>query len=211
MPDMDGLSAAAELRKHRRLDTLPIIAMTAHAMVGDKEKSLSVGMNAHITKPIDSDELFTVMAQWLTLNPNPGAALSALSHDTQEPPSSQEHSVSELPSNLPGIDVASGLARVAGNKNLYLKLLRHVANDAPNTREKLITAIGEGNAQVIREIAHSLKGATSNLSIMDVAAAAEHLEHAAKEEDFSVIPGHLEALETALEAYVAVVESLSGL
>ena len=66
MPEMDGLTAARELRNHARLAGLPIVAMTAHAMVGDREKSLAVGMNAHVTKPIDSDEVFAVLAKWLT-------------------------------------------------------------------------------------------------------------------------------------------------
>ena len=65
MPEMDGLTAARELRGHPHLANLPIVAMTAHAMVGDREKSLAVGMNAHITKPIDSDEVFAVLSKWL--------------------------------------------------------------------------------------------------------------------------------------------------
>lgn len=65
MPEMDGLTAARELRGHAHLAGLPIVAMTAHAMVGDREKSLAVGMNAHVTKPIDSDEVFAVLAKWL--------------------------------------------------------------------------------------------------------------------------------------------------
>ncbi len=128
-----------------------------------------------------------------------------------EPDSLQELSVSELPSSLPGIDVSSGLARVAGNKNLYLKLLRHVANDAPKNMEQLNAAVAEGNAQAIREVAHSIKGAASNLSILDVASAAEHLEQAAKAEDFGAVGLHLDALEKAFTAYGEVVESLAGL
>lgn len=128
-----------------------------------------------------------------------------------EPDSLQEHSVSELPSSLPGIDVTSGLARVAGNKNLYLKLLRHVANDAQNNMDKLNDAVAEGNAQAIREIAHSIKGATSNLSILDVASASEKLEMAAKAEDFAALGIHLDELEQAFTAYGEVVNSLADL
>ena len=119
--------------------------------------------------------------------------------------------MTELPSTLPGIDVATGLTRVAGNKKLYVKLLRHVAADASATKEKLSAAIMSGDAQTVREIAHSLKGASANLSITDVAAAAERLEHAAKGEDFSALFTHLDALEEALQQYVAVVATLEGL
>ena len=119
--------------------------------------------------------------------------------------------MTELPSSLPGIDVASGLPRVAGNQKLYVKLLRHVAADSPSTKEKMAAAIMEGNADQVRELAHSLKGASANLSITDVAAAAEKLEHAAKAGDFSMLVLHLETLESALDAFVGVVNTLEGL
>ncbi|NRB22566.1 response regulator [Shewanella sp.] len=65
MPVMDGLTATREIRKHFSLQELPIIAMTAHAMSGDREKSLSAGMNAHITKPIVLNELFDTLSYWI--------------------------------------------------------------------------------------------------------------------------------------------------
>ena len=119
--------------------------------------------------------------------------------------------MTELPSSLPGIDVATGLTRVAGNKKLYLKLLRHMAADAPSTREKLSAAIMNGDSHAVREIAHSIKGASSNLSVTGVAAAAERLESAAKAEDFTALVTHLDAMEEALQHYVAVVATLEGL
>ena len=214
MPDMDGLSAAAELRRHHRLRHLPIIAMTAHAMVGDKEKSLAVGMNDHITKPIDGHEIFNVIAKWISPAqgkiPEPERP-GPLQTGGSELLRAQEPIVTELPSSLPGIDVATGLTRVAGNKKLYVKLLRHVATDAPSTKEKLSTAIMNGDTQSVREIAHSLKGASANLSITDVAAAAERLETAAKGDDFSSLFTHLDSLEEALQQFVAVVGTLEGL
>jgi HPt (histidine-containing phosphotransfer) domain-containing protein len=104
--------------------------------------------------------------------------------------------------------VASALPRVAGNKKLFLKLLRHVAAESPSTKEKLAEAIAEGNADLVREIAHSLKGSSSNLSLTDVAAAAESLEQAAKVGDFGMLLVHLDTLEAALESFVEVVNTL---
>jgi CheY-like chemotaxis protein len=61
MPVMDGYAATGEIRKDERFKDLPIIAMTAHAMAGDEDKSLQAGMNGHVTKPIDPDQLFTTL------------------------------------------------------------------------------------------------------------------------------------------------------
>jgi two-component system sensor histidine kinase/response regulator len=116
--------------------------------------------------------------------------------------------VSDLSSNLPGINVVDGLARVARNKKLYLKLLRKVAADAPGIKEKMNAAVMSGDLNSLREQAHSIKGSSANLSITDVYAAAQQLEQAAKEEDMTGSVMHLGALESALDAYVAVVADI---
>lgn len=214
MPEVDGLTATKELRAYPHLKDIPIVAMTAHAMSGDKEKSLAVGMNDHITKPIDPLEVFSVISRWLTpenLVMPPSVAGGRVSDFEIPKHIITERTVTELPSSLPGVDVASGLVRVAGNKKLYVKLLRHVASDSPSTKEKLSAAIAAGDALQVRELAHSLKGAAANLSITAVAAASEKLETAAKEENFAVLPGFLDELSSALDAFVNVVTTLEGL
>ena len=65
MPEMDGYEATRQMRQDRRLDKLPIIAMTAHAMAGDEQKSLQAGMNGHVTKPIDPNQLFAALQRWI--------------------------------------------------------------------------------------------------------------------------------------------------
>ena len=65
MPVMGGFEATREIRKDERFKELPVIAMTAHAMAGDREKSLAAGMNDHVTKPIDPDELFSTLVRWI--------------------------------------------------------------------------------------------------------------------------------------------------
>ena len=65
MPVMDGYAATREIRRQPRFNSLPVIAVTANAMVGDRQKSLDAGMNDHITKPIDIDEALAVMAKWI--------------------------------------------------------------------------------------------------------------------------------------------------
>ena len=72
MPVMDGLEATRRIRQSDRFKDLPVIAMTAHAMTGDREKSLAAGMNDHITKPIDPDVLYRALKQWIVGQPSAG-------------------------------------------------------------------------------------------------------------------------------------------
>jgi HPt (histidine-containing phosphotransfer) domain-containing protein len=116
--------------------------------------------------------------------------------------------VSQLPTSLPGIDVASALARVAGNAALYVKLLRLMAAGAPSSKEKLAAALASGDAEAVRQEAHSIKGAAANLSITEVTETSARLELAARSGDAAAMKDALAALEKALEAYVAVVDGI---
>ncbi len=104
--------------------------------------------------------------------------------------------------------MASGLGRIGNNTGLYVKLLRHVANDVPNTLATFSKALENQDAAAVRAAAHSLKGASGNLSLLAVAEAADHLEEAARREDFDAMRVCFDSLRQALLAYAAVVNSL---
>jgi len=122
MPEMDGLTAT---RNIRALDlpwaaTVPIVAMTAHAMAGDRETSLEAGMDDHITKPIDPAQLLASLVAWIPPADRPLPQGFVPRSTTRETALRQD----ELPlAGLPGINVKSGLAKVSGNRSLYRKLL----------------------------------------------------------------------------------------
>ena len=127
MPELDGLEATRRIRASDRRDIadLPIVAMTAHAMAGDHDKSLEAGMNDHLTKPIDPDKLFAALLKWIRPGERPPPGLEAgrgeAGRDAEGPP---------LP-ELPGIAVETGLARVGGNRRLYRELLVKFAREYP--------------------------------------------------------------------------------
>jgi two-component system sensor histidine kinase/response regulator len=114
-----------------------------------------------------------------------------------------------LPAALPGVDIAAGLTRVAGNAALYVKLLRTVARDAQSETRKIHDALDSGNAAEVRERAHSLKGAAGNLSITAVHEAAKSLEAAARQEDKEGMRRALSSLESAYVDFTATMDSLS--
>jgi two-component system sensor histidine kinase/response regulator len=175
MPVMGGFDATQEIRKEPGFEELPIIAMTAHAMKGDKEKSLEAGMNDHVVKPIDPDELFSALVRWI----KPG--------DREMPADGCESLIENvgsddlLPSELPGISLESGLKRMGGNKQAYAKILCRFKETHENAVEKIKEALQSGDVDTAALLAHTVKGVSGNLGADSLYKAAADLEHAIKE------------------------------
>ncbi len=120
MPEMDGFTATKLLRKDPRLQKIPIIAMTAHALVEERQRCLDAGMNDHVSKPIDPDSLFSTLIRWV--QPRPKQAVEPRASFTSVTTSDEV----VLP-EIAGINLADGLMRVAGNRRLYRDLLGQFA------------------------------------------------------------------------------------
>nr|WP_319393653.1 response regulator [uncultured Desulfobacter sp.] len=174
MPVMGGIEATQKIRETKPAETLPIVAMTAHAMSGDREKSLEAGMQEHVTKPINPPELFKALVQWI----KPGKREAAPNISALDQPDAQAatNTPVELPHSLPGIDMAQGLDRINNNKKLYKNLLLKVKRDYGDAAEQLSFLI-EGNAlDEAQRLAHSIKGVAGNLGAKQLQAAAQVLE-----------------------------------
>ncbi len=199
MPEMDGLTATARIRE---LDSpwaanLPIVAMTAHAMSGDREKSIEAGMNDHITKPIDPDQLLRTLVAWI----KPGERQLPEGFVPRSKKLESTLQQDDLPlEGLPGIKVKSGLSKVSGNRALYRKLLGQFRDkylDSAREVQALLTA-GQ-NADATR-LAHTIKGVAANLGADDLSRAAGEVEKALK-------AGHtdVDALLAAMDEHLTVV------
>jgi two-component system sensor histidine kinase/response regulator len=175
MPVMGGFEATQEIRKDGRFKDLPIIAMTAHAMAGDREKSLAAGMNDHVTKPIDPDELFSALLRWI----KPGERGVPRAESRRAIPKEKE--VDLLLPELPGVSVASGLERVGGNKPLYAKLLRKFRESQQKAVAEIRAALHSGDWETAGRLAHTVKGVSGNLGAESLYSAAAELEKAIKE------------------------------
>ena len=171
MPEMDGIQATERIRQMPDFADLPIIAMTAHAMVGDKEKSLNAGMNEHITKPIDPDELHNTLARWLQ---------PSLSDDgmKQRLIQQDEGSYVMLPDYSDNLDVDWGLTRVGGNRALFAKLLREFYQDHQADITLIEQALAEQRFQDVRRIVHTIKGVTGNIGATKLQQSCLELEQA---------------------------------
>jgi CheY-like chemotaxis protein len=197
MPVMDGYTATRKIREwenrsqksedkedktkysHQTLSlepcavSLPIIAMTAHAMAGDEDKSLQAGMNGHVTKPIDPDQLFSTLQKWIKPSEKRVQVQQPEVLVEQSEPDKAVPAEEELPEYLPGFDLADGLKRLQGNKKLYRKLLLSFATDYNAAANEIRQALDS-------EDFHNLKGLAGNLAATDLQAAAMSMEKIVK-------------------------------
>jgi len=180
MPVMDGLTASRKIRSDARFSELPIIAMTASALVSDREKCLQAGMNDHIAKPIDPGQLFAVLARWVKPREQEAARSPA-----PATPAAREFADGSLP-EIEGVDVLEGLRRVAGNQRLFRDLLAKFAAKQADSASQISAALKSGDPKLAERIAHSMKGVAGNLGISAIQSAAEKLEAAIRGGDAGV-------------------------
>jgi two-component system sensor histidine kinase/response regulator len=178
MPVMDGIEATRILRSDARFQTLPIIAMTANALVSDREQCLQAGMNDHIAKPIDPDQLFGVLLRWIKRPEGDGAGLREWSE--ARPATVHASAGADGPLDIDGIDVKSALKRTGGNRKRYEALLRRFAQQQANTVDEIRKALSMGDAATAERAAHSLKGAAGTLGATTLSEAAAKAETAIK-------------------------------
>ena len=167
MPEMDGMEATAAIRSREGISGkhVPILAMTAHAMRGDKERCLASGMDGYISKPIQPSGLFAEIERCVATT----KGSKAMTDNHQEPGDQ--------------IDRASLLERVEGDQELLTEMIHLFQEDAPNLVAAMRDALERDDMAVLERSAHSLKGAVSNLSAKVAAAAALQLEKDAKNKD----------------------------
>jgi CheY-like chemotaxis protein len=169
MPVMDGYAATRALRRQPHLQNLPVIAMTANAMVGDREKVLAAGMNDHIAKPIKVDEAFATIARWT--RPEVGGASASSS-------SENAGARADPLSRLPGIDIEAGLGGLNGNRELYAHLLRMFRESEGDFAARFGAARAAGDAAAAHRMVHDLKSMAGSLAMHEIRQAATALEEA---------------------------------
>ncbi|HEX5363925.1 MAG TPA: response regulator, partial [Gallionella sp.] len=202
MPEMDGLTATRLIRADERLRDLPVIAMTAQAMSGDREKSLEAGMNDHIVKPIDPKILTETLSKWMVASPaHPDGAQSAAQVATVR-------GGDELPEHLPPFDIPAALARASGKSGLLCKMLLSFHDTYADAGAELRRLIAEGKREEAMRLAHSLKGDAGTLEAVAVRDAASAVEYAFRANEMEALASLIDALEEMLIPAVAATDKL---
>jgi PAS domain S-box-containing protein len=226
MPEMDGFEATRVIRKneeqlratsnelqvgdelskkpqHTTHNTqhathIPIIAMTAHVMKGDRGKCIEAGMDDYLAKPIDSEGLFSKLSEWI----KPGKRQTDLEMPIDHHGGKEVED--DLPPILPGINIEEGLRRLGGNKKLFKKLLKTFFTEFTSAVEEIRNALNDQDMEMAHRLVHTLKGVAGSISAKDLQTAAQELEMAVKEgtlEGCGILLGNLEkALSQVLES-----------
>ena len=197
MPQMDGHEATRVIRSTLNRSSLPIIAMTAHALESERENCLKSGMNDYVSKPVDPDRLLAVLARWI--KPRPGPCPEVPSDKASE----------DLLEHLPGIDVEEALKRLRGNRKLLVKFLGNFGQNYTEVVGQIRDALTRGDMISVRQTVHSLKGVAGNLSAKGVYAAARDLEAAFEKTDPALIAQELDYLGHELRPVLASARRLS--
>jgi len=197
MPVMDGFEATRTLRKEGY--TGPIIALTAAVMDDDRERARAAGMDAHLGKPIDSEQLYALLRERLgemaatTTPPVNSSSPGAGGPDAPRAPPA----AGGLPDQLPGFDLAEGRRRLAGDEALYLRLLKGLRGKLHSDYAPLVDHLRSGDTKAARRIAHTLRGAAGTLAAVELQQLAEEMDHTLKK-GCTVEASRIDALEQAL-------------
>ena len=219
MPVMDGLTATRHLRQNPAWANLPVLAMTANAMSRDRDLCLEAGMNGHLAKPIDPDELFATLLQWIAPRA-PDAAQTAnadtgLQKRTADNPTTSEGAPSPTPSpsaddalrHIPGLDVTAGLRRVLDKRPAYESLLRKFTAGQAHAVQTTRTALAAGRRDEALRAMHTLKGTAGTIGATALAALAQRAEEAiAQKTSPELVEPLLQPVEAACQALVAALQ-----
>ena len=196
MPVMDGIEATRRLRAEAAFGKLPVIAMTAHALAEERERCLAAGMVDHVAKPIDPQSLYETLGRWI-----------GRSDPVALRPAAAAQPANDIPP-IDGLDASAGLRRAAGNRALYLRVLRQFMQQEADVTARLAAALSRRDFEAAERIAHSLRGVAGNIGFAALQADAATLENAIRV-GAGIEYAHL-AVETRLSAILASLRAALG-
>ncbi len=236
MPGIDGYETTRILRMEERFRDLPVIAMTANALKGDKEKCIEAGMNDYLSKPINVEELFSALKRWTrkgerraesagaaefqegvenaeAKDERAGSGRDAAPTKRESDDAQGNETAVELPGagipDIAGIDIPNALKRLGGNRSLLRELLLDFADEYGQTSRKITAALEADDLSAAERLSHTLKGVAGNIGASAVHAAADRLTRAIRErEEGNYAPFNAELDAALLEVIPGILAAL---
>lgn len=202
MPEMDGYETTRRI--HAMAPSLPVIGLTAHAMVEEKERCLSAGMVAHVSKPVDEDYLVAVLLQQLLP--------AAEQQDRAAPEMAQVHNSPALDedghNSLPGIDTDGAMKNLKCDWSTFKKILWSFYRQRCNSSEEMGTLLARGAIEEARDIAHGIRGGSGYLGAWKLHREATAMEEACLTGDLNTIMKQMTSFRLSLEEVIGSIEGL---
>jgi two-component system, sensor histidine kinase and response regulator len=209
MPEMDGFEATAAIRERERSTGahLPIVAMTAHAMKGDRERCLAAGMDEYLSKPIRADELYEMVER---MAPAPAHGAAGDAEPTAPVPTPTEQA-SETKMDYQPLDWQEALGRIGGSEAVLRDLAEVFLTEYPKMMADIRTALDAGSAADLRRTAHTLKGSAAVVAASPTVEAAQRLEKLGEAGHLGEAEATLADLEREVERLVPALREAAGL
>jgi len=201
MPEMDGYEATRYIRNQLNIKDMPIIALTAHAMVSEREKVMEEGMNDYITKPIHVQKMFQTLVRWIKPS------------DRQLPESLLPHKTvceqdNKLPKQMPGLNIEKAISALADNNQLYIHLIKKLNNNNQKTCQSLWDALKKSDYEFIQRTAHTMKSISGTIGASRWQAISKELEFCIRNSQYSNAANLITEFENAMNEVLLSVNTL---
>lgn len=202
MPEIDGIEATKTIREREQRTGVhvPIIAITAHALSGDRDRLLRAGMDGYLAKPIRPGELYATLERFRS-------PVNQVPEEENDSPVGE--SKDRSPGDLPGIDVQSALDRLHGDTDFFRTILVEFAQNYRSVPAQLLAAWEEHDIATLRRLVHAVKGVTGSLSATDLHQAATGLEAAVSEQDEQDVQLAFDSFNRTFQAAINAIDSLN--
>lgn len=201
MPVMDGYTTTGHIRAQAQFASLPVIAVTAHALAGDREKCLAAGMSDYLAKPVTPPLLYTTLGKYL---PNRGTLSNS--------PASGENRSNAIafPPTSAHLEAAWALANVLGNRRLLQRLMLRFLDSHQNDTASLRQALHVNDFVTVRTIAHTLAGNAGGIGARQLFAKAQQLEACAAQEDVAGATQTMEQVASGLQFVLDILQEFKN-